>query len=381
MNLRKGGRAAVPGPTMDLAFLQPLYEGDAPVVSVHLDTSRVAHDADKQIELRWRAARRSLSEQGAEEADLSVLDEVAGGAPELPGPQGEALFASAGRLLGAFSLAEPPAADSARVLPVPDALGVAIDRDHQLPHVVVAVDREGADVEAYPAAGQEPASRRTFNGSTLHITRVRGGAEAQASYHRRSANLWAENTGQAADDVRAAAADVGAALVLIAGDPRAVGLLREHLGARPPEGDAEVVYVEGGRTDASARESLRAAVDSAMREAMARRHQDVLERLAGELAGGRALQGIPAVKEALAEGRVETLLMAADRSADPLLFASRRDPRVLGTEPAALGEDPTAFSAPAAPLLLRSAVLGGASFTEILPPVRCTDGVAALLRY
>ncbi|MFH9223738.1 baeRF2 domain-containing protein [Streptomyces lydicus] len=255
-----------------------------------MNTSRGTHDADKQIELRWRAARRSLSEQGAAEADLAVLDDVVGGAPDLPGPQGEALFVSGGRLLGAFTLAEPPAADSA----------------------------------------------------------------------------------QAADDVRAA-------VVLVAGDPKAVGLLREHLAAR--QSDAEVVYIEGGRTDDSAREALRASVDAAMHEVMASRHRAVLERLEAELTGGRALQGIPAVKEALAEGRVETLLLAADRGADPVLFASRRDPRALGTDPAALGEDSTAFSASAAPLLLRSAVLGGASFTEILPPTRCTDGVAALLRY
>ncbi|MFF8373845.1 hypothetical protein ACF05W_34315 [Streptomyces lydicus] len=364
---------------MDLAFLQPLYAGDAPVASVHLDTSRVTHDADKQIELRWRAARRSLSEQGADEADLAVLDDVVGGAPDVPGLQGEALFASGGRLLGAFTLVEPPAADSAQVLPVPDPLGVAIDRDHQLPHVVVAVDREGADVEAYPAAEHKPALRRTFNGSTLHITRVRAGAEAKASYHRRTVNLWTENTEQAADDVRDAVASVEAAVVLVAGDPKAVGLLRQHLTVR--QSDAEVVYVEGGRTDDSARQALRASADAAMHEVMASRHRVVLERLEAELAGGRALQGIPAVKEALAEGRVETLLLAADRSEDPLLFASRRDPRALGTDPAALGEDSTVFSAAAAPLLMRSAVLGGASFTEILPPTRCTDDVAALLRY
>ncbi|MFH8629073.1 hypothetical protein ACH4CC_04295 [Streptomyces lydicus] len=114
-----------------------------------------------------------------------------------------------------------------------------------------------------------------------------------------------------------------------------------------------MVYIEGGRTDDSAREALRASVDAAMHEVMASPHRAVLERLEAELAGGRALQGIPAVKEALAEGRVETLLLAADRGADPVLFASRRDPRALGTDPAALGEDSTAFSASAAPLLLR----------------------------
>ncbi|MFD7712956.1 hypothetical protein ACFV6E_24905 [Streptomyces sp. NPDC059785] len=51
-----------------------------PGVLAHLDRARGAHDADKQFELRRRAARRSLSEQGAEEVDLAVLDEVTAGA-------------------------------------------------------------------------------------------------------------------------------------------------------------------------------------------------------------------------------------------------------------------------------------------------------------
>ncbi|MFI8195429.1 Vms1/Ankzf1 family peptidyl-tRNA hydrolase [Streptomyces sp. NPDC085942] len=364
---------------MDLSFLQPLYDTDAPVASVHLDTTRSSHDADKRIELGWRSARGSLAEQGADEEDLRVLDSVVGGVAEVPGPQGEALFASAGRLLGAFTLAEPPAADSARLLPVADPLGLAIDRDHQLPHVVVAVDRAGADVEAYPAAAHEPSFQRTFHGSTLHITRVKAGAEAQASFHRRSVNLWTDNTEQVAQDVRDAAAHVEAAVVLVAGDPKAVGLLRDHFAVRPPLG--QLVYIGGGRTDASARESLRANADAAIREAMTVRHRSVLDALDANLADGRALQGIPAVKEVLAEGRAEVLLLAAHHTCAPVLYASRRDPRALGTDPAALGEDPTVFSAPAAPLLLRSAVLGGAAFTELLPPVNATDGVAALLRY
>jgi peptide subunit release factor 1 (eRF1) len=156
---------------------------------------------------------------------------------------------------------------------------------------------------------------------------VKAGAEAQASFHRRSVNVWSENTEQAADDVREAAAGVEAAVVLVAGDPKAIGLLREHLTDQPPVG--EPVYVDGGRSDTSALAGLRASVDAAMREAMTARHRGVLDTLEAEPAGGRALQGIPAVKEALAQGRVETLLLAADRSGDPVLHASRRDPQVL----------------------------------------------------
>jgi hypothetical protein len=361
---------------MDLRFLRPLYEGGDPVASVYLDTTRSAPDAGKQIELRWKAARRSLAGQGADEETLTLLDDVAGGAPGVPGPQGEALFAHGGRLLGAYTMAEPPVGDNATVLPVPDPLALAVDRDHQLAHVVVAVDREGADVEGYPPSAHEPSFRRTFNGSTLHITRVRAGAEAQASFHRRSVNLWTENTAQVAEDVRAAATAVDASVVLVAGDPKALGLLRDQLTERPPEG--RVIYVEGGRSDPAA---LREQVDAVMHEAMESSHRQVLRELEGKLAGGQALQGIPAVVEALGQGRVETLLLAQDRSGDPELHASRRDPKVLATDPAAFGEDPTLFTAPAGMLLLRAAVLSDASFTEILPPTRCTDGVAALLRH
>ncbi|MFE2156807.1 hypothetical protein ACFW9M_03230 [Streptomyces lydicus] len=307
------------------------------------------------------------------------MDDVVGGAPDLPGPQGEALFVSGGRLLGAFTLVEPPAADSAQVLPVPDPLGVAIDRDHQLPHVVVAVDREGADVEAYPAAAHEPASRRTFNGSTLRISRVRAGAEAMGSYHRRTVNLWTENTEQAADDVRAAVASVEAAVVLVAGDPKAVGLLREHLAAR--QSDAEVVYIEGGRTDDSPGRPYGQAWTPPCTKswpAVTAPCWSVWRRSWPAAGRSRAFQ----------RSRRHWPRAGWSRCCWPPTAARTRScsPPAVTHVPWAptqrrWGEDSTAFSASAAPLLLRSAVLGGASFTEILPPTRCTDGVAALPRY
>ncbi len=45
---------------------------------------------------------------------------------------------------------------------------------------------------------------------------------------------------------------------------------------------------------------------------MAASHHNVLGTLEAELAGGHALQGTPALKEALTQGRVETLLLAAE---------------------------------------------------------------------
>ncbi|GAA0492636.1 hypothetical protein [Streptomyces olivaceiscleroticus] len=141
---------------MDLQFFRPLHEGDSAVASMRLDTTRAAHDADKRIALRWKAVRWKAVRRAPAERN---------------------------------AVEEPPRSGSAVVLPVPDPLDLVIDRDHQSPHVVVAVDREGAGVDAYLAAAHEPSFRRTFHGSTLHITRARAGAEALHGRRRRAAAL------------------------------------------------------------------------------------------------------------------------------------------------------------------------------------------------
>jgi hypothetical protein len=128
--------------------------------------------------------------------------------------------------------------------------------------------------------------------------------------------------------------------------------------------------------------SLRASVDEAVDAAMRGSHDQVLSRFVDGLPDGRSVQGMPTVKEMLAAGRVEVLLLAADRSADPRLWGSRSDPMLVATDPAALGAaGGDRFEAPAAALLLRAAAEGGAQFTELLPGTRADDGVGAILRY
>ncbi|GAA4980685.1 hypothetical protein GCM10025734_83700 [Kitasatospora paranensis] len=230
---------------MDLDLFRPLYTASDLVVSVHLDTSREDQDADHRVATGWRALRRDLEQQGADEPTLLVLDGAVGGSPHLVGPQGESLFAADGRMLGAFTLARPPARDRAVVGPVADPLETAFDLDHQLPYVMVALDREGADVDAFPAGALDPATSRTFSGSTLHITRVRAGGANMASYHRRTVNVWTRNAAGVATEIAEACEAVGAALVFVGGDPKATAILREELAGW--RGHAEVVEVPGGR--------------------------------------------------------------------------------------------------------------------------------------
>ena len=364
---------------MDLQFLRDLYKLDGPVASVHLDTSREDQDADRRIDIEWRGLRRDLEQQGADEATVAALEERLVAAPHVVGPQGEALFAASGRVVQAHVMAAPPAANRARLLPVADPLELVIDRDHQVPYVVVAVDREGADIDAFAVGEHDPVSQHSFNGGTLHISKVRAGGVSSGHFHRRTENLWDRNARESAQFVAEAMDSVGAELVLVGGDDKAAALLREHLDGLSRV--ADIHTVSGGRADAGAMKSLRASVDQAVETAMRRSHKRVLERFVDALSMQQAVEGFPAVKEALAAGRVEVLLLAADRGADPRLWASRAHSTLLATDSAGLGAAEEPFEAPAATLLLRAAAESDAQFTELLPGTRADDGVGAILRF
>ncbi|WP_329493812.1 Vms1/Ankzf1 family peptidyl-tRNA hydrolase [Kitasatospora herbaricolor] len=362
---------------MDLELLRPLYDVTGPVVSVHLDTSREDQDADHRLAVVWRTLRRELEERGVAEATLAALDSGVGGTPHVVGPQGESLFACQGRLLAAFTLSRPPARNRAVVQPLADPLETVLDLDHQLPYVMVAVDREGADIDAYAAGAFDPATSRSFSGSTLHITRVRAGGPSQASYHRRSVNVWTENAAAAAAEIAEACEAVAADLVFVGGDPKAAAILHDQLTERRP--GVEVVEVSGGRGGEDAIAVLRSAVDEAVATASSRSHAAAVAEYRSALAQNLAVHGIPAVSTALAEGRVATLLLAADRSDDPRQWAADANPLLVASAAEAL-QDAAAVEALAAPLLLRAATMGGARFSEI-PAGTADDGVAAVLRF
>lgn len=365
---------------MDLQFLRDLYKLGSPVASVHLDTSREDEDADRRIEVEWRRLRRDLERQGVDEPTLVAIDERIVAVPHVVGPQGEALFAHAGQVAQAHVMASPPPANRAVVLPIADPLDLVIDRDHQVPYVVVAVDRVGADVDAYAVGEHDPVSQHSFSGGTLHITKVRGGGVSSGHYHQRTENVWDRNARESAQVVAEAIDSVGAQLVLVGGEEKSAAMLRDHLDGLTRT--AEVRAVSGGRADTGAMRSLRTSVDEAVEQAMRRSHEQVLSRFVDALPdSSRAVQGMSAVKQALAEGRVEVLLLAADRGAEPPLWGSRSDPMLVATDPVGLAGARDHFEAPAAALLLRAAAEGGAQFTELLPGTPADDGVGAILRY
>ncbi|GAB3206590.1 Vms1/Ankzf1 family peptidyl-tRNA hydrolase [Marinactinospora thermotolerans] len=363
---------------MDLGFLHPLYSVSGPVASVYLDTTRSTESAAKEIELRWRGLREELAASGADEETLQALDGVVGGVSNLPGPQGEALFAAEGRILAAHTLPRPPVRDRASWRRGGDPLELVTVLDAGVPHVVVAVDRLGADVDAYPAHGG-PVDERSFSGATLHVQKVNAGGWSHKRYQRHSEEVWSENAAAVAGDVEEAVAEVSAAVVFVGGDERAIGKLREHLSERVHD---LVVEVPGGRAEGGAVDSLREAVDAGLRDRANARHAEVLAELSQELGrDGRAVQGADSTAGALRTGQVRTLLLSPDVIDEPVMWASATDPLEVSTERGRLTDPDTAFQGPASALLLRAAQATDAGFTTLPDPKDATDGVAALLRF
>ena len=68
----------------------------------------------------------------------------------------------------------------------------------------------------------------SVEGETLHLHRGHPGGWSQRRFQQRAENTWERNATGVAAEVDALAAAVGARLVVVTGDPRAVGFLTEH---------------------------------------------------------------------------------------------------------------------------------------------------------
>lgn len=89
------------------------------MATAYLETTRSVQNAEHEIDLRWRALRKDLAEQGADAATLEAMEAGVGTHRELPGPQGQVLVGTGGRLACETALPHPPRRETARWAPLP----------------------------------------------------------------------------------------------------------------------------------------------------------------------------------------------------------------------------------------------------------------------
>lgn len=292
----------------DLRTIRDLVEPSDPVACVYLglEPPEPTLDSWVDLELRWRAMAASLTSQGTPQA---TVDAVAAKVRALEVyPSELALFAADGRILLRQEIAgEAPFDRASFVAPAQVAPLLAWLQRHPA-YVAVLTDRTGAEVTAV-AAGARSGVTHTVVGPDDEIERNAPGGWSQPRYQRRAEDSWRHNAGAVAEAAAKALNDVGAQLLLVGGDVRAVQLLREQL----PHGLSQRVRIRelpGGRSvDGSA--AARTEAVAAQRAAHAQEQMSGrLELFVAERGPhGLAVEGVANTLAALAAGRVRTLLI------------------------------------------------------------------------
>jgi hypothetical protein len=353
--------------------LTPLYTDPGPFASVLIDVSRDSEDGAHQVELRIRALRERLQEQGAPAAVVDAVADRLGEVVHQPAPVSRQLVASErGVLLDELVHArsdEPHARWDA----LPDVTGWIALEDGTVPFVLVVVDHEGGDVATYRSDVPAAESQESVGGETFHEQKVRGAGLSHIRIQNVVENVWKRNTQEVAEHVRSHLSR-GYRLVLVAGDPKSRSQLRAILGEPP---GVELVDLErGSRAEDGGDEALQAAVREAVQRHVVAQRLDVAHTLQDRLGRDEAVTtGTAGVLDAMVRGQVETLLLDPDRLSETTL----RVPDHPGLSLGSVGVPDVAVRADLA--LVAAATVTGADVAVAGAGALRGTPVAALLRW
>jgi Bacterial archaeo-eukaryotic release factor family 2 len=289
--------------------VRDLVSSREPVASVYvgLRPRYPTLDTTEDLELRWRALEVRLTDQGADEPTRTAVTERL--AATEPMPIELALFAAGGRLLLDQPIPGGAPFDRADYA-APAAVVPLLDWWQRHPaYVAVVTDRTGADVLAVPR-GTVRGSASVVIGPDDEIEHNAPGGWSQPRYQRRAVDSWRHNAAAVATATAHALRQVDAELMLVAGDVRAVQLLRADLAPLQHRG-LTLIQVPGGRSPDGSAETRTAAVAAAIDGYAARQTAALLaalDRHGGPT--GTAVHGADATLDALAAGRVGTLFVA-----------------------------------------------------------------------
>jgi hypothetical protein len=366
---------------MHLSLLRPLAERPGPWASVILDATHETEDAAKAIELRWRAARAELTAQGADEPTLAALENTVLNHQPVPGRYWLAAFATAGEVALTLPILATPADHVATFGPLPHAMPMIAGYGEQVAWLRIVVNRLGADFEGATLGGS-PRRGQIDGHHDYPIHRAKAGGWSQDHFQRSVQMTWQRNAQEIAEAVGRMATEMGAEVLLIAGDPQARRMLIDHL----PEW-WQKRYIEtdvGARAAGADPEPLDDVTLQAIAALAEQRIADVLERFRIQQAhNGAAEIGLPALVTALQRSQVDTVLLVNDLTS-PLRLWVGDLPNEVGItedEARAMGAaDPQQVRADAA--LLRALAATDADLVLVSPDeFDLGGGVGALLRY
>lgn len=358
---------------IDRSMLEAVLRTVEPVAAVYLGAAPdVADEYQLEWETRWRPLATTLREQGADESTVAALEGAVASPASSRAAQGSgqvAAFAQHGRVLALVTLADLPGPDLAHYGAPAHVLPLLMWRQERPAYVFVVVDRTGADLESSIGGGSVTV-RSAVEGPDDEIERnAPGGWEGltQGRYQRRAEDSWAHNAGVVAEAVASALHRAEAQILVVSGDVRATQLLLERL----PEWvnrSVTVKRVNGSRAADGSQRTRADLVARTVREAVEEQTAALWHAFLEERSlHGLAVAGSHATLDALAEGRVATLIVAADADGDGLeAWFGAAPTEVQPTDQ----PDPAWSGARRGPLVdvaVRAAVLTGAR-VRLIPP-------------
>ncbi|MEO7289520.1 MAG: Vms1/Ankzf1 family peptidyl-tRNA hydrolase, partial [Jatrophihabitantaceae bacterium] len=213
----------------DLAGVGALARAFEPTGYAYFALGSTADPAER--ELRWRRLADQLRGCGADARTVAVLAESV--AASAPAPDTLALFTdTTGRLVEQYRLSGSTLADRCGFGTPAVLLPLLAWRQARPPFVAIAIDRHGADI-CYSAGGDAQLERATVTGSVNGSERKLDGYWSQRRYQQRAEDSWRHNAGQVAEVVQQLTNKIGAQVLLLTGDLRAIQLLRQRLPHRP----------------------------------------------------------------------------------------------------------------------------------------------------
>jgi hypothetical protein len=356
--------------------LGDLVRAEGPFATIYLTTEPSIENAAQLSEQRWQAVRSQLAEEGAPE---SVLEAVGSLVPDahLHG-EGLAVVAAAGGALHHEHGPRPPARDHGTWAPVPSLVPLLEWRQACPPHVVVLADRRGADLVGFAASGAE--LRRQAGDVEYTLPKNSPGGWSQPRYQRRAENSWEHNADDVAKELTALVEQVGARLVVVAGDVRAVQLLRDAL---PGEVAGMLHVVDGARSGVNPLDDIAEEVAAAVGTVVERDTAAVLGKLAEELGqDDRGVEGPARTLEALAAAQVDVLVVRHDPALDRQAWFGPEPTQIGLTEDTAraLGVDQP-VAGPLVDVAVRAALATSATVRIVPGGTAPRDGLGAILRW
>ena len=368
--------------TTSLQKYADLYRLPGPWCTAYVTAGTGTVDSLEAGDVRPGNAQAQLGAQGASTADVEAMEQALQPAAGLPSPVSRFVLVHDGKvevnevLPGDLVLPERLAA-----APIPDLLPLVKHRPEELPYIVAEVSREHGEIRLYRAGAGAPSSVREVEGESENVHKFHGGGWSELRFQHHTEDVWRRNADEVAGEIDKVASASGARLIVLAGDIRARGLVKDNLS----EASRALVSEVDSHTHTGGAESanLEDHVSQHVAEVWAEEQQNVMDRLAVQegQANPEAAHGIGAVVHALQQAQVDTLILDDAALSERTVLALDAEPWIATAKEEALGAG-ILGEVPAPAALLRAAALTDARVLLVPGPV-LPEGVqvAALLRW